>query len=186
MPEIAVKQCHPLKSICLLLNGVEHHLNRREFSSPTLTKELLPDNVRIVFKSAADDIAREDALPIVAHQVSGLQITPYFAYHNFIPTQGEAITAELAGGVNFTVSTTNEALTAELATEIGVYCMTIYRSLRSEDLLIQQITVSPVQRSQGGYYEATVQLTASLGKPVWKNEANESILREIGMRLTFN
>jgi hypothetical protein len=93
--------------------------------------------------------------------------------------------AELTGGVGFTVSTTNEALTAELALEIGGYCMSIHKELQSYDMYIGNVTISPVRRGKANYFEATVQVSANLGRPVWQHGNESDILREIGISLNI-
>lgn len=176
--------CHPLEAVCLFINAVGAHLQGRKFASNTLTKELLPDNVRVIYKSALTDAIREDALPIVAYQVAGLKFTPYHAAHTF--NMGDnATVAELQGAITFTVSTTNEALTSELAFELGAFAMSMHKDLQEFNMGIQGVDVSAVSKSPTGYYEATVQIGASLGKPVWNREYTASILREIRVKVSL-
>lgn len=185
MLEYTPTNCHPLHSVCLLLNAVQFHLNRREFMSPALTKMLLPDNTRIIYKSAASDKTREDALPIVAYKVGGLSLVPFFGEYSLGGEDGNT-TAEMNGEISFAVSTTNEALTSELALEIGTYCMSIYKELRNYDLVLNKVLIGEVQRGQAGYFDAQVQLAVYLGKPTWNSSDNAGILREIGLKIAFN
>lgn len=185
MHDLTIANCHPLHSVCILLNGVSDHLSRREFMSPVLTKDLLPDNVRIVYKSAVEDKTREDALPIVAYRVNQVQLKPYYAAYSLGAPEGNT-TAEMAGSISFEVSTTNEALTAELALEIGSYCMSMHKEMQNYDMFIQDVNIGAVERDKANYFIATVQLNASLGKPTWNASKNESILREIGMQISFH
>lgn len=180
---MTVNNCHPLKSVCLLLNAVGHHLSRREFMSSTLTEDLLPKNVRIVYKSAPSDETREDALPIVAYEVGDLSLIP-FQPHQHIGGSGSTA-AELRGGLGFTISTTNEALTAELAFEIGSYCMSLHKSLQEYDMHIGAVTMGAVRRGKANYFESTVQVQAHLGKPIWQHSNETDILREIGISLNI-
>ena len=180
---MTVNKCHPLHSVCVLLNAIDDHLSRRDFMSPSLTEDLLPKSTRIVYKSAASDETREDALPIVAYEVGEISITPYMASHHIGGGGGTA--TEMKGSVHFVVSTTNEALTAELAMEIGAYCMSLHKDLQEYGMNISGITISPVRRGQSNYFESTVQLGANLGKPVWKHNSNSDILREIGISLNI-
>ena len=181
---MTVNNCHPLKSVCVLLNAVGNHLDRRSFMSPTLTEELLPHNVSIVYKSAAADETREDALPIVAYAVTAIQLKPYYPRQHIGGAGGTA--AEMTGSIAFVVSTTNEALTSELAFELGAYCMSIHKEMQSFDMHLGEVTIGGVQRGKAGYFEATVQLQAHLGKPVWKLTNEEGILREIGISLSIH
>lgn len=185
MSDITIINCHPLRSVCVLLNGVLNHLTRREFISPAITKDLLPDNVRIVYKSSAEDKTREDALPIVAYNVGPLEMKPYFAAYSLGAPEGNT-TAEMGGAISFDISTTNEALTAELALEIGSYCMSMHKELQNYDMYIQGVQVGAVQRDQANYFITQVQITAGLGKPTWNTVSNEGILREIGMQVSFH
>lgn len=180
---MTVNDCHPLRSVCLLLNAVSNHLTRREFMSPTLTENLLPKSTRIIYKSAPADETREDALPIVAYEVGALTLTPFMARQHIGDTGATAV--DLNGSINFTVSTTNEALTSELALEIGTYCMSIHKDLQSYDMYVGGITVSPVRRGKANYFESTVQIAANLGKPVWQHSNESDILREIGISLNI-
>lgn len=185
MHEIEILNCHPLRSVCILLNGVLNHLNRREFISPAITRELLPDNVKIVYKSSAEDKTREDALPIVAYSVGPVSMQPFYGAYSLGITEGNT-TAEMAGAINFEVSTTNEALTAELALEIGSYCMSMHKELQQYEMFIQQVVVAAVQRDQSNYFISQVQITVGLGRPTWNTGKNEGILREIGMQVSFH
>jgi hypothetical protein len=164
---------------------VLNHLNRREFISPVLTEDLLPSNVRIVYKSAVEDKTREDALPIVAYQVSQITLTPFHAAYSFGSSSGNT-TAEMTGVISFNVSTTNEALSAELALEIASYCMSMHKEMQSYEMYIQSITIGNTERDQAGYFITSIQIQANLGKPTWNATKNESILREIGIRTTFH
>ena len=92
---------------------------------------------------------------------------------------------ELKGTISFVVSTTNEALTAELALEIGAYCMSMHKDMQQYEMNINGAGISPVRRGKANYYEATVQLSANLGKPVWKHNSSSDILREIGISLNI-
>jgi hypothetical protein len=176
--------CHPLSAVCLFINAVGAHLQGRKFSSSTLTRDLLPDNVRLIYKSALDDKTREDALPIIAYQVAGLKFTPYHAAHTF-NAGDKATVAELQGAITFTISTTNEALTSELAFELGAFAMSLHKDMQEHNMGIQGVDVGAVTRSATGYYEAQVQIAASLGKPMWNREYTSSILREIRVKVSL-
>ena len=180
---IEVSNCHPLKSMCLFLNAVGHHLNVRKFISTTLTEELLPSSTRIVYKSGNEDIVREDALPIIAYRIAGIELQPFQAAYGIGDTGNTA--AEMSSAVHFTVSTTNEALTSELALEVGQFCMSMHKVLQSYEMFIAKVTISGTTRGKSGYYDATVDVAASLGRPVWNNSNINSILREIGMQLSL-
>lgn len=178
---MTVNNCHPLKSVCILLNAVGNHLSRREFMSPSLTEELLPKSTRIIYKSAAADETREDALPIVAYAVNGISLKPYHPQHH-MGGYGST-TAEMSGAITFTVSTTNEALTSELAFELASYCMSIHKAMQEYEMYVGEVGTGAVQRGKAGYFEAQVQLQAYLGKPTWKLTNESDILREIGISL---
>lgn len=178
--------CHPMYSVCVFLNAVGAHLNGRNFSSPGLTKALLPDNIRVVYKSAADDKTREDALPIVAYRVTGIKLIPYYAAHGFSEDFRETSTAaEASCGVSFTVSTTSEALTSELALELGTFAFSLHKAMQEHGMYIQSVDISATGRNQANYFEATCNISASLGKHVWNSEYPRSILREIKMDVSF-
>lgn len=176
--------CHPLKSVCVLLSAVGHHLNKKEFTLSTIDEELLPGKTRIVYKSSASDKTREDALPIVAYSVAGVSLRPYYAAY---PVAGmeNATAAEMVGEITFSISTTNEALTAELGLEIAGFCMSIHKALQEYDMFISEASVGEVSRGKAGYFDTAVRVSASLGKPTWNHETNSGILREIGLRLSF-
>lgn len=178
-----VQDCHPLRSVCLLLNVVGNHLDTRNFISPTLTEDLLPANTRIVYKSGNDEMAREDALPIVAYRVGNIELKPFNAAHS-VGGIGNT-TADMAGSIQFSVSTTNEALTSELALEIGQLCMSMHKVMQQYEMFIAQVTIAGTTRGKAGYYDSQVQVIAGLGKPTWNNLDKTSILREIGMQISF-
>lgn len=178
---MTVSECHPLRSVCILLNAIGNHLSRRDFMSPTLTEELLPNSTRIVYKSAAADETREDALPIVAYAINGISLKPYHP-HQHMGGSG-ATAAEMSGTISFAVSTTNEALTSELAFETASYCMSLHKAMQEYEMYIGEVTIGQVQRGKAGYFEAPVQVQAYLGKPSWKLTNESDILREIGISL---
>ena len=178
-----VNNCHPLANVCLLLNAVGRHLESGNFMSSTLDEHLLPKSERIVYKSSAADETREDALPIVAYTVGNLTLTPYQP-HQHIGGDGSTA-AELTGSIQYTVSTTNEALTSELAFEIAAYCMSLHKALQEHSMHIGSITVSSVQRGKANYFEATVNLQAHFGRPIWQHGNESDILREIGISLNI-
>ena len=121
--------CHPLHSVCVFINLIGAHLYSREFSSSTLTKYLLPDNVKIIYKNALDEHVREDALPIVAYQSAGLRFVPYHAAHSF-GSATNSTAAELSGAIVFTISTTNRTLTEELAFELGAFAISTHKDMQ--------------------------------------------------------
>lgn len=176
--------CHPLRSVCVFLNAVGHHLSTRNFISPTLTDDLLPNDTRIVYKSGNENNTREDALPIVAYRVTGIQLQPFYAAYGAGGDAGNT-SADMTGAIKFSISTTNEALTSELALEIGQFCMSMHKVLQKYEMFLNQVTVAGTTRTQSNYYDASVDITAGLGKPVWNNSNTDSILREIGMQIAI-
>lgn len=184
MIDFTPSDCHPLHSVCLLLNAVQFHLDRREFMSPALTKKLLPDNTRIVYKSAEADKTREDALPIVAYKVVEISLEPYMSAYSLSGVDGDT-TAEMSGAIVFFVSTTSESLTSELALEVGSYVISIHKQLQEHDMFVQNVKIGDTKRGQSGYFDAQVQVAANLGKPTWNSTDNAGILREIGLKINF-
>lgn len=182
---MTANRCHPLSNVCLLLNAVGNHLHQRNFMSSTLTEDLLPANTRIIYKSAAADETREDALPIVAYEVDTISLAPYQPTYSMIGQ--DATTAVMSGAINFTISTTNEALTSELALEIGGYCMGLHKALQEYGLFIAGVTVGSTKRGSAGYFDATVVVQSSeLGRPTWQHTEESDILREIGISLNIH
>ena len=184
MPEVSVTECHPLRSVCILLNAVSNHLAARAFISPTLTTDLLPASTRIVYKSGNDDRAREDALPIVAYNVTGIALKPFNAAYSLGDKAGNT-SAEMGGSIQFSISTTNEALTSELALEIGQFCMSVHKLMQQYEMFIGGVNIKGTTKGKAGYFDAIVVVEASLGKPTWNNSSTASILREIGMQIAF-
>ena len=177
--------CHPLSGVCLLLNAVAYHLEAHKFISPTLTEKLLPKNTRIVYKSAAADKTRDDALPLVAYSIEQIQAVPYYPASTFTNNTGSTATT-LTAALRFTVSTTNEALTSELAFEILQFCMSIHKELQANQLFISTISVGAVKRTSGNFFEAVTAVDTGLGYKVWQHAGGEGILREAGIRANLS
>lgn len=171
--------CHPLRGICLLLNLVGSHLDLREFMSPSLTKELLPDSTRIIYKPELDRTIREDALPMVAYGTKGFKFIPI---HGLNTSPGTL--TKLDGRVAFIVSTTSEALTSELSFEIGAAIMAYSDELKGSSCIVNAVEVSEIACDEKQYYVATVSADLDLRLPVWKTEEIECILREIRLAWT--
>lgn len=171
--------CHPLHGICISLNLVGSHLEKRQWISGTLDGSLLPQSVDIIYRDVLDNEAREDSLPIIAYD------TTEFTFSNpqvlTRPLGGNM--QQLSGGLRFTVSTTNKALTRELAFEIGALFSALRADLTKHNFYASSIVVSPTQKDEHNYYIATTTVTASLGYPIWKTEYVDGILREISINL---
>ena len=172
--------CHPLNGVCAMLNLVGAHLEQGEWCSPGLTKALLPENVRVVYKSGVEDTEREDALPIVAYQILGISIQPLLPQG--VPA-GKTIT-ETSVNLKFRVSTTSEALTSELCIELGGLLMANHSDLRECGIYVQKVDISGVQKDTTGYYIADVTVTNFLNRPVWKKSNSNGILREVSIQAT--
>ncbi len=170
--------CHPLKGVCAVLNLVGAHLEAGEWCSPGLTKALLPESVRVVYKSGVETTEREDALPIVAYQVAGIVIAPFLPQG--IPT--DKTVTEMSVGLRFRISTTSEALTSELGIELGGLLMANHADLRDCGIFIQKVEISPIQKDQTGYYVSDVSVATTLNRPVWKKSSSHSILREVSIQ----
>lgn len=179
---MAKKICHPLQGVCALLNLVGHHLELRDWTTPGLCSDMLPDDVRIVYKSGVETAEeREDALPIVAYSVANIRMAP-FCPQQYIPGAGDAIACDAEGAIKFRVSTTSEELTSELCTDLAGLIFTNHRDLQKNSMFVTLVDISPVQRDQAGYYIADVAVSANLNRPVWKKSQEQSILREIGIK----
>ena len=170
--------CHPLRGVCAVLNLVGAHIERREWCSPSLTEALLPNTVRVVYKSGVETDEREDALPIVAYKVTGVSMAPFLPQG--IPS-GKTVT-ETSVGIGFRVSTTSEALTSELCIEICGLLMANHADLRDCDIFIQKTGFNGVQKDQTGYYIADISVEAVLNRPVWKKSSSNGILREVSIQ----
>lgn len=181
---MATSYCHPLNSVCLFLNAVAAHLDRHKFISRTLTESLLPASTRIVFKSAASDKIRDDALPIVAYSVGTITAVPYYP-HNAAPGTTNGTAADLTTTLYFKVSTTNEALSAELAFEILQLSMSLWKGMQAHNFYIQNVQTSEVRRTHGSFFEATTTLQVNCGRPAWQHSNSDVMLREIGISLNL-
>lgn len=172
------KICHPLQGVCILLNLVADHLDRKSFISEVLTNEI-PADTRIVYKSAVADKTREDALPIVAYKSLGSKFIPFNPQHNLGVKGGTAL--QLAHNLAFTVSTTSEGLTGELSFEIGGLIASLTKDLRNIDVFTNSIDISEIQRDDAKYFIQTVSVSLILGYPVWKTDKFRSTLREVNI-----
>lgn len=171
--------CHPLHGVCISLNLVGAHLEKRQWISSTLDDSLLPTYVDIIYRDALDVEAREDSLPVITYDTTGFTFTNPQVMAR--PLGGNM--QQLSGGLKFTVSTTNKALTRELAFEIGALFSALRADLTNHNFYAAAITVSPTQKDEHNYYIATVSVAASLGYPIWKTDYVGGILREISIRL---
>ena len=126
---------------------------------------------------------REDALPIVSYKTTGYQYQPL----NPINRLDKAI-ARLGGGVRFIVSTTNEALTSELCYEISSVIIGNESSLKELNCNVNAVAVSELNVDGQRYYVGQVEVSLSLGMPMWTTDKMQSILREIRISLdgSFN
>lgn len=174
--------CHPLSGVCATLNLVGHHLETREWVASDINQALLPPSVRIVYRSGVELMEREDALPLVTYKVDAIRLLP-FSPQTVNVGAGTTIT-EASTAITFKVSTTSEALTSALAFDIGALIMANHPDLRSAGLFIQATDISGVQKDQGGYYIASIQLQAALQRLVWKKSSSQGILREVSIQAT--
>lgn len=172
--------CHPLQGVCAVLNLVGYHLESHDWCSPGMTEALLPKTVRVVYKSGVETEEREDALPIVAYKVTGVQIAPFLPQG--VPTD-KTIT-EASVGLSFRVSTTSEALTSELGIELGGLLMANHADLRDCGIFLQQVNIGEVQKDTTGYYIADISVVGVLNRPVWKKSSSQGILREISIQVS--
>lgn len=173
-----INVCHPLKGVCAVFNLVGAHLEIGEWCSPGLTQALLPETVRVVYKSGVETTEREDALPIITYQVTGISIVPFLPQG--IPT--DKTVTEMSVGLKFRISTTSEALTSELGIELGGLLMANHADLRECGIFIQKVDISPIQKDQAGYYISDVSLATFLNRPVWKKSSSHDILREVSIQ----
>ena len=172
--------CHPLRGVCAVLNLVGHHLESKEWCSPGLTKAILPDTVRVVYKSGVETDEREDALPIVSYKIAEIAMEPFLPQG--VPSD-KTIT-DVSVGLVFTVSTTSESLTSELCLELGGLLMANHADLRGCDIFINKVTIGDVKKDATGYYIATIGVGAVLNRPVWKKSSSNGILREISIKVS--
>ena len=172
------KICHPLLGVCIILNLIADHLNKKEFISPVL-KDEIPDYTKIIYKSALDDSKREDALPIVTYKSAGSNFQPYNPQFSLGVRGGTSI--QLNHNLSFKVSTTNEGLTNELSLEIGGLIASLIKDLRSVDVYINAVDITETQRDDAKYYIQNVNVSMCLGFPVWKTDHFGTTLRLLGI-----
>ena len=173
--------CHPLSGVCTLLNLVGHHLERREWVASDINRSLLPENIRIVYRSGVELYEREDALPIVTYKVDGIRMVP-FSPQTVSVGPGTTVT-DTSVAISFKVSTTSEALTSALAFDVAALIMANHSDLRDSGLFIQSSDGGGVQKDSGGYYIASVQVQAALQRLVWKKSNSQGILREVSIQV---
>lgn len=166
---------------CVLLSLVGHHLYVKRWGNPALTDEVLPPDIPITYRLDVEDLAREDALPIVTYSVGPTVL------ENHNPTVAvngpSSTTARVSSEIRFKVSTTNSGLTSALAAEIATLCMGAAKPLRNYSLYLMKVTIGQLQKTPDGFYISEVSMGCGLGYPVWNFEGLEDKLREIGISL---
>lgn len=166
---------------CVLLNLVGHHLYVKRWANPALTSEVLPPDIPITYKHNVEDLAREDALPIVTYSVGPTIL------ENHNPTVAvngpNSTTARVSSTIEFKVSTTNSGLTSALAAEIATLCMGAAKPLRNYSMYLMKVTIGKLAKTQDGFYVSDVSMGCGMGYPVWNFEGLEDKLREIGISL---
>lgn len=166
---------------CVLLNLVGHHLYVKRWGNPALTEEVLPTDIPITYRHDVEDLAREDALPLITYSVG----PTILENHNpTIAVNGAgSTTVRVSTTIQFKVSTVNSGLTSALAAEIATLCMGSAKPLREYSMYLMKITIGKIQKTADGFYISDVTMGCGLGYPVWNFEGLEDKLREIGISL---
>jgi hypothetical protein len=175
-----LNKCDPLNGLCALLYAVETHLMRRDFMNPKLCDPLLPEDTPLQFIDSVDLRKTVYAHPIVAYNVGDIVIQR----SDQARISGVNIN-DMSVGINFIVSTAVKTLTQALAFEIGSVLWALEKPLRSENLFMLRAVVGTVNANPENHcYESMVQVSAGLGKPMWKSETVEGIVREVRLRMS--
>ena len=153
---------------------------RRDFMNTELTGPLLPAETPIQFIDSVDMKKTPYAHPIVAYTIGDIIIQR--------SNQGQMSNSginDMSVAVSLLVSSTVKSLTQALAFELGSFVWALDIPLKSESLFLVRTAVGgTVLNPENHCYEATVQINAGLGRPMWKSETVEGIVREVRLRMS--
>lgn len=167
--------CNPLFGVCVVLNSLETHLLRRDFMNPELSDPLLPEDTPIQFIDLVDQKKISYAHPVVAYSLGDIVIQR--------SNQGQLSNSgisDMMTGMTLVVSTAVKSLTRALAFELGSVLWALDPMLKSVNVYMQRVVVGEVKHNLENHcFDSVVQITAGLGKPVWKTSTIEGIVREV-------
>lgn len=179
------KICHPIQGICAILNLVGEHLDSRDWWSPSLTADVLPSDVRVVYKCGAETEERQDALPVIAYTVNGIRMSPILPNASLNRFRSDTIT-EVTSGIVFRVSTTSHTLTDILALEVAGHIMSNHKELQSARAYVGDLTIGKVAKEASGYYICDITMNVSLDRAIWTKAKAQGILREVDLQVDAN
>lgn len=175
-----LNKCNPLNGLCVLLNAVETHLMRRDFMNPEINETLLSEDTPIQFVDTVDLKKTVYAHPVIAYTVGNIIIQR--------SPQGQLSNSginDMSVSVEFKVSSPIKSLTQALAFEIGSVVWALDMPLKEESLFLLRSTVgTTAPNPENNCFESAVSIQAGLGKPVWKSETVEGIVRDVRLRMS--
>lgn len=175
--------CDFLQGVCILQNALAIHLSTESFYNPELI-ELTKSTGGVKF-IPYDAQADETATTLVTMRRSNIvlgakgNLTGSIRENAFMP----AIT------IMIHISAQSYYLAEKLGQEILQYIASIQSGLRSFNLNIGSITLTPTENNKErspNYFTNSIAISGSIPITMWKTQSSDDILSSIKTNITFN
>jgi hypothetical protein len=175
--------CDFLQGVCVLQTALSDHVLNNKFINPELIElSQATGGVKVIpYDAQADETAR--AMVILQRGDITLQNKGILSQ----PSSQSTFTPQLS--LMIQVSTQSYYFTEKLGQEILQYVASIQGALRSFNLNIASLSLSPTRNDKTNspnYFINAVTITGSIPITVWKIQSSEDILSSIKMNIKFS